>query len=213
MNSILQPLLANNQLMLYFFTEQHSGCDGANHCLACEVDSLVQNIYNQSPVPFNPHTFLHAFWINSPHFACYDQHDAHEFFMAFFDLLHSKCPNDNCCIMHKIFSGKLRSDIICGKCGKLSSKTEQIIDVSLQIADPNGPTITLLTKSKKKVVWASGDILSCLQRYVKPEILAAKEQMFCSQCSANTDCTKQLSFLVLPNVLVIHLKVLLAMYE
>ena len=129
--------------------------------------------------------------------------------MALFDLLHNTCKTEtDCCIMHNNLSGMIRSDLNCNKClNKSSFKLESIIDITLDIVGPNGPTVTYVGKNnKKKVQYHNTDLFSCLQRYTQKELLGNTEQMFCSECNINTDWNKQLSFEKLPNLIVFHLK-------
>ena len=69
-------------------------------------------------------------WTNAHHLAGYEQQDAHEFFIAALDVLHRHCTRQNnnnnngysnrhhhCnCIIDRIFTGGLQSDVVCQHC-------------------------------------------------------------------------------------------------
>ena len=59
----------------------------------------------------------------------------------------SKCQ----CIIHQIFSGSLRSDVTCTKCGTVSVKEDLFMDLSLDIKDSSIKKPTRKRKHKKEV--------------------------------------------------------------
>lgn len=71
-------------------------------------------------------------WKHASDLAGYEQQDAHEFFMALLNELHTAelPPNSGpesavCdCIVHKVFSGMLRSDVVCQACRNVSTCME-----------------------------------------------------------------------------------------
>lgn len=40
------------------------------------------------------------------------------------------------CIIHKIFNGVLKSDVICSHCGSVSTAYDPFFDISLDLQDP-----------------------------------------------------------------------------
>ena len=83
-------------------------------------------------MPFNPHRFLYAMWKHSSDLAGYEQQYAHEFFISLLDGLHlaeagragGVAGTDACaCIVHRVFSGVLRSDVVCQACRNVSTCT------------------------------------------------------------------------------------------
>jgi ubiquitin carboxyl-terminal hydrolase 22/27/51 len=129
-------------------------------CLACEMDLLLTHCFSGDPTPYSPHSFLHAMWCSCDHFAGYEQQDAHEFWIAVFsgicsslgprvptppplavpggggvpDLAAKAASID----LQTIFSGQLRSQVKCARCGHTSTKLEDFHDVSLDIARGGG---------------------------------------------------------------------------
>ena len=85
----------------------------------------------------SPHKLLYAVWQHSKHLAGYSQQDAHEFFIALLDGMHTHLGGKgglSCdCIVHRIFTGALQSDVTCTKCDAVSTTIDQFMDVSLDI--------------------------------------------------------------------------------
>ena len=183
-------------------------------CLACEMDILLTHCFSGDTAPYSPHSFLHAMWCSCDHFAGYEQQDAHEFWIAVFSgicasLVPRVCsppppgaPDANVARillgkaasrdLQTIFSGQLRSQVKCARCGHTSTKLEDFHDVSLDI-DGRGADV------------ATPDSLdACLRSFTREERLG--EQNWCAGCGALQDATKQLSFQRLPHVLCLHLK-------
>ena len=109
-------------------------------CLVCELVLLFQEFYSGKRSIHVPTMLLYQVWTAMKHLAGYEQQDAHEFFIAALNALHKNCiENDqecismnkvqtkftnynNChCIIDKIFTGGLRSDVICSNCNYVSS--------------------------------------------------------------------------------------------
>lgn len=101
-------------------------------CLICEMSNLFQEFYSGKCTPHIPFKLLHLVWTQVKHLAGYEQQDAHEFFIATLNAIHKNfIENDdefsrnnknrlnfnNCnCIIDRIFTGGLQSDIICSNC-------------------------------------------------------------------------------------------------
>lgn len=147
-------------------------------------------------------------------------------FLAALNLLHSHspCPTDNpskrCpCIVHTTFSGQLRSQVRCGRCGHQSETFEPFLDLSLDVRD------RVLGKDHKRIE-------ECLNRYteVSPVISNRKReekltafnlhessfttaeklpaQYDCAACGKPPEqASKRLSIKALPQVLCVQLKV------
>jgi hypothetical protein len=95
-----------------------------------------------------PHTRQH-----SKHLAGYSQQDAHEFLIALLDGLHTYCggvsgllhthlaypkliitDSRTCgCVIHRVFTGMLQSDVTCTKCQFVSTTVDPFWDISLDI--------------------------------------------------------------------------------
>jgi len=66
------------------------------------------------------HGLLHKIWENASHLAGYEQQDAHEFFFAMLEALHSHFAVPDAktckCVVDTIFHGRLQSAVTCTVC-------------------------------------------------------------------------------------------------
>lgn len=142
MNSIIQTMMHIPMLRDYFLSDQHScrhqsDVDENNQCLMCEISHIFQVIlfwlilfvfqefYSGEKQPYIPSKMLHLVWTHAKQLAGYEQKDAHEFFISALNVLHKHSdslsmkvnPNECRCIIDRLFTGQLQSDLTCGKCG------------------------------------------------------------------------------------------------
>jgi len=120
------------------------------------------------------------------------QEDAHEFLLYLLEALEksakqfklmmtnsfvSKDPNneieDN--IIQKIFGGNLNSSVVCTKCGVVSKKLDNFLDISLHIHN-------------------SENIEKCFENFCKSEHLNGNNKYFCENCKCKNDSIKKISF-------------------
>ena len=89
-----------------------------------------------------------------------------------------------------IFTGSLRSILTCNECNQRRTQVESFNNVSLPI-----------TKQE-----ADGQITieSCLENFTKPDLLP--DLVHCPSCDKSTGSSQQHAFVVLPEVLCLHLK-------
>ncbi|GAA5846127.1 hypothetical protein JCM5353_004664 [Sporobolomyces roseus] len=203
MSVILQSFFLNPFLKTYFLSDRHnrSTCSRATQgdpCMSCEVDGLFSEYYTIESPSLAPTKFLHAFWQSSYEALGYAQQDAHEFLISTLNLLHSHspCPTDNpskrCpCIVHTTFSGQLRSQVRCGRCGHQSETFEPFLDLSLDVRD------RVLGKDHRRIE-------ECLNSFTTAEKLPA--QYDCAACGFSEQASKRLSIKALPQVLCVQLK-------
>ncbi|RUS72708.1 hypothetical protein EGW08_019529 [Elysia chlorotica] len=145
MNCILQSLAHTPILRDYFMADQHAcqATDESQQCLVCEMARLYQEFYSGSRTPYIPYRLLHLVWTNARHLAGYEQQDAHEFLIAALDVLHRHCkemngisdsnPHHCNCIIDRIFTGGLQSDVTCKRCNNVSTTIDPIWDISLDL--------------------------------------------------------------------------------
>lgn len=202
MNCILQALIHTPLLRDYFMADLHE-ChyDGDKSiCLVCEMCKLFQEFYSGKSTPHIPLKLLHLVWTHAKHLAGFAEQDAHEFFIATLDILHRHCkgidngtqeaivnnPHNCDCIIDRIFTGGLQSDVICQACNNISTTIDPFWDISLDL----GPK----------------SLLECLERFTRQEHLGSAAKIKCSKCQSYQESTKQLSMKKLPIVASFHLK-------
>lgn len=92
-------------------------------------------------VPYVPHRMLHLVWTHAEHLAGYEQHDAHEFLISALNVLHKHSesasmkvnPHECKCIIDRLFTGQLQSDLTCIRCGRVSTTVDPYWDISLEL--------------------------------------------------------------------------------
>ena len=110
--------------------------------------------------------------------------------------------------MHRAFLGTLRSDVACGACGHVSTKTDPTVGLSLDVP-PDGSNQSGLNQ-KTRVT-----LEECLSRFTRPERLCDADSpdsrvglgFECARCGDRAAAkTKQMSLSRAPPTLVMHLK-------
>lgn len=132
--------------------------------------------------------------------------------------LQAHCSSGDCCIAHKVFSGILRSDVMCTACGFTSTTYDPCVDISLDL-EPNhgGPTKTTSAKSHSSCngesistnasqISGTSTLIGCLKRFTRPERLGPDQKFFCQQCKVRQESLKQMSIRKLPLVYCFHIK-------
>lgn len=89
--------------------------------------------------------------------------------------------------MKEIFGGALQSEVKCLSCGAESRKTDEIMDISLDL-------------------FQSSSLKDALRRFFQPEVLDGSNKYNCEKCKKLSEARKQMSVLRAPNILVIQLK-------
>uniref|UniRef100_A0A914WQN3 ubiquitinyl hydrolase 1 n=1 Tax=Plectus sambesii TaxID=2011161 RepID=A0A914WQN3_9BILA len=215
MSCILQALTHTPLLRDYFMTDQHRCIPkGVDQCLMCEMAHLFQEFYSGKNTPHIPFKMLHLVWTHARHLAGYEQQDAHEFFIAALDVLHrhsrssamARNPQECQCIIDRIFTGKLQSDVTCMSCGGVSTTLDPYWDISLDLGTQTatGFSDALLCPVDQAVAPAS--LADCLERFTRPENLGSSAKIKCGRCDTYEESTKQLTLRMLPIVACFHLK-------
>ncbi|KAF2318118.1 hypothetical protein GH714_041465 [Hevea brasiliensis] len=176
-------------------------------CLACDMDAMFSAVFSGDRKPYSPAKFLYSWWQHASNLASYEQQDAHEFFISMLDGIHENVEKDrhkphsqghgDCCIAHRVFSGILRSDVMCMTCGFTSTTYDPCVDISLDL-EPHqgGSSKSVSTKTHHS---CNGEVdgmnpgqncgistlMGCLDRFTRPERLGADQKFFCQQCQEN----------------------------
>lgn len=219
MNSVLQALLHAPPFRNYFLSGRHDrdSCrktSGDLFCLSCDIDVIFNAVFSGDRAPYSPAQFLYSWWRLSENLACYEQQDAHEFFMSVLDRIHekegktrnTKKDNGDChCVVHRAFSGLLRSDVTCTVCGFTSTTYDPCVDISLDFntnidhSSPNKP-------QKSTETGHISTLTSCLDVFTRPEKLGSDQKLYCQNCKERHESVKQMSIRRLPLVLCLHVK-------
>lgn len=101
-----------------------------------------------------------------------------------------------------MFTGSLRSVLVCKQCGCKRTQTESFSNVSLPLAKELAHANDTEVRGSPRRGKISVDI--CLDHFTRPEALA--DPVYCPSCSAKTKTLKQHTFSQLPDVLCLHLK-------
>jgi ubiquitin carboxyl-terminal hydrolase 22/27/51 len=198
------------------------------------MNNIFHEAYSGQRAQLSPHKLLYAVWQHSKHLAGYAQQDAHEFFIALLDGMHTHLGGKgglSCdCIIHRIFTGALQSDVTCTKCESVSTTIDQFMDVSLDIRSiAHMPTPNKYAAVAPEAATGGGGgaaaggsvsaagglspirvgndattLEDCLLRYTRTERLMS--EIGCSHCGDRQKATKQMSFSKLPAVVCFHLK-------
>lgn len=124
------------------------------------------------------------------------------------------------CIVHRVFSGLLRSDVTCTVCGFTSTTYDPCVDISLDLEPDlatdktftesiiNGEYSTAGGRTSRAASSALGTstLLGCLDRFTRPERLGTNEKFFCQRCQTPQESIKQMSIRKVPLVLCFHIK-------
>ncbi|KAH8100805.1 cysteine proteinase [Cristinia sonorae] len=197
LNVILQSFVANPLLRNYFLSDKHNHrlCSKAKDCACCEMDKLFSEVYSGNEVPFGPISFLSTTWRASSDLSGYAQQDAHECFISTLNQVHAGSRGStklSCiCIVHSTFDGLLQSEVRCERCNNVTTTTDPMLDISLELKGKGGDSSNEFT------------LAQCLRRFTQPEKLGAYH---CVKCSKTTPANKRLSIRKLPPVLSFQFK-------
>ncbi|KAG2057642.1 cysteine proteinase [Suillus hirtellus] len=174
-----------------------------------------------------PASFRKSICTHAPQFSGSDQHDSQEFLTFLLDGLHEdlnrvlhkpsngttpereaelerlpqsiasaqeweiyRMRNDS--LIVDFFQGQFKNRLVCLTCRKTSTTYNSFMYLSLPM-----PSVKGLSKTS---------LQSCLDAFVKEEVLSGTEAWHCPHCKTLRNATKQLSLSRLPPILLIHLK-------
>lgn len=126
--------------------------------------------------------------------------------------------NGDCCIAHRVFSGILRSDVMCMACGFTSTTYDPCVDISLDLEPNQGGSAKIASTKSSHSCNGETDctnsrqncrvstLMGCLDRFTRPERLGSDQKFFCQQCQVRQESLKQMSIRKLPLVSCFHIK-------
>lgn len=125
----------------------------------------------------------------------------------------------DCCIAHRVFSGILRSDVMCMACGFTSTTYDPCVDISLDLEPNQGSSAKIATTASKNSCNGESDCMKanqtsgtstlrgCLEQFTRAEKLGSDQKFFCQQCQVRQESLKQMSIRKLPLVSCFHIKI------
>ncbi|KAL5662499.1 hypothetical protein ACJX0J_029624, partial [Zea mays] len=178
-------------------------------CAFCVLERQIARLLRADAGALDsPAKVIRCMPLFAEHFRWGRQEDAHEFLRYVVDACHTaglrtrklllakgangNCGEDGrgqgaCLVMRETFGGALLSQVKCLVCNRESNKTDEIMDISLDLP-------------------GSSSVADALARFFKPEILEGANKYSCERCKTLTSAQKQMFMLRAPKVLVIQLK-------
>ncbi|WVZ99191.1 hypothetical protein U9M48_044524 [Paspalum notatum var. saurae] len=216
LNSVLQCLASTPPLATFCLASRHSNLckkvfpNRDKECAFCLLERQIARLLRaDAGMLDSPGKIIRCMPLFAEHFRWGRQEDAHEFLRYVVDACHTaglrmrKQPpaasaNGNrgeeegrgpgsCMVMRETFGGALLSQVKCLVCKGESNKTDEIMDLSLDLP-------------------GSSSVADALARFFQPEILEGANKYSCERCKKLTSARKQMFILRAPKVLVIQLK-------
>ncbi|XP_024318308.1 ubiquitin carboxyl-terminal hydrolase 23 isoform X2 [Brachypodium distachyon] len=199
LNSVLQCLTYTEPFVAYLQSGKHkSSCRTAGFCALCALQNHVRCALQSTGKILTPMQFVKNLRCISRSFRNYRQEDAHELMVNLLESMHKCClpsgmPSQSPSayeksLVHRIFGGRLRSQVKCVSCSHCSSKFDPFLDLSLEIAN-------------------AATLVKALQNFTEEELLDDGEKQYnCQHCRQKVAAKKRFTIDKAPDVLTIHLK-------
>lgn len=199
LNSVLQCLTYTEPLAAYLQSGKHQvTCRKAGFCALCAIQKHVSCALQSSGRSLAPKDLVSNLRCISRTFRNSRQEDAHEYMVNLLESMHKCClptgvPSESQSaydrsLVHKIFGGRLRSQVKCMQCNYCSNKFDPFLDLSLEILKAD-----TLYKAFANFT-------------TKEQLDGGAKQYQCQQCKQKVKALKQLTIHKAPNVLTVHLK-------
>ncbi|GJD09353.1 Ubiquitin carboxyl-terminal hydrolase 22 [Galdieria sulphuraria] len=226
MNAILQVMLHTLPLKRYFLSDSHrSTCSFSRNiqeCAACALDDLFMKGFHESfekdlseREALSPQFILEIIWRHCDSLASYAQHDAHEFFITFVNVLRQHIICEDACpkkerngmkvngreVIDHLFSGVIESHVYCGGCKRYSATLEDYFDISLDLNHSSQ-----MEKEEMECNESVRTLQECLTYFTSPEELDNGTTRYCDYCQQHTSFYKRVAIQRLPQILCFHLK-------
>lgn len=199
LNSVLQCLTYTEPLAAYLQSGRHKiSCRTAGFCALCAIQNHVSRALESTGRILAPKDLVSNLRCISRKFRIARQEDAHEYMVNLLESMHKCClpsgvPSESPSayeksLVHKIFGGRLRSQVKCLQCSFCSNKFDPFLDLSLEIVKADS-------------------LFKALAHFTAKEQLDGGEKLYqCQQCKEKVKALKQLTVYKAPQVLTIHLK-------
>ncbi|KAK8351787.1 hypothetical protein V6Z12_A05G056100 [Gossypium hirsutum] len=199
LNSVLQCLTYTEPLVAYLQSGKHqNSCHIAGFCALCAIQKHVSRALKSTGRILAPNDLVSNLRCISRNFRNSRQEDAHEYMVNLLESMHKCClpsgvPSESPrayekSLVHKIFGGRLRSQVKCLQCSYCSNTFDPFLDLSLEIVKADS-------------------LLKALKNFTTAELLDGGERQYqCQRCKQKVRAIKQLTVYNAPHVLTIHLK-------
>ncbi|XP_062221710.1 ubiquitin carboxyl-terminal hydrolase 23-like isoform X3 [Phragmites australis] len=199
LNSVLQCLTYTEPFVAYLQSGKHkSSCRTAGFCALCALQNHVKCALQSTGKILTPMQFIKNLRCISHSFHNYRQEDAHELMVNLLELMHKCClpsgiPSESPSayeksLVHRIFGGRLRSQVRCTRCSHCSNKFDPFLDLSLEIGN-------------------AATLMKALENFTEEELLDGGEKHYnCQHCKQKVVAKKRFTIDKAPSVLTIHLK-------
>ncbi|PAA56227.1 hypothetical protein BOX15_Mlig028393g1, partial [Macrostomum lignano] len=175
---------------------QHPGHQQRQHqparwCAVCELAAYAQRPSGSGAV--YPRAFMARVTTVSPTLRPNRQEDAHEFMRCLLDYMERNCGGDKrrsagspAGPIRVLFGGRLKSSVLCTRCGTESRTFEDFMDLSLCIQ-------------------YSSSLADCLRKFVSPDLLKDSNAYKCEKCRTKVTAKKSFSIASGPPILTVQL--------
>ncbi|CAL5046447.1 unnamed protein product [Urochloa decumbens] len=199
LNSVLQCLTYTEPFAAYLQSGKHkSSCRTSGFCALCALQNHVRAALQSTGKIVTPSNIVKNLRCISRRFRNSRQEDAHELMVNLLESMHKCClpsgvPSESQSayeksLVHKIFGGRLRSQVKCTRCSHCSNKFDPFLDLSLDIAKAT-------------------TLVRALQNFTEEELLDGGEKEYqCERCRQKVVAKKRFTIDKAPNVLTVHLK-------
>ncbi|KAG6623998.1 Ubiquitin-specific protease [Phytophthora cinnamomi] len=184
-----------------FSTKNGFNTPGGNgFCSVRAMSRLLQSVHgNNAAKVLQPKELVMNVRHISKSFRIGRQEDSHEFFRLLLDSMQRSCLRKaniksethsaaSTTFVHRIFGGKLKNYLKCAKCGYVSERFDDFLDLSLEIAH------------------GVNTVKGALKHFTAIETLDDRNAWKCSSCGKPSRAEKGLTIAECPNVLMIQLK-------
>ncbi|KAF1887570.1 hypothetical protein Lal_00040624 [Lupinus albus] len=199
LNSVIQCLTYTEPLAAYLQSGKHkNSCRIAGFCALCAIQNHVSRALQSTGRILSPQHLVGNLRRISRNFRNARQEDAHEYMVNLLESMHKCClpsgvPSESSgayekSLVHKIFGGRLCSQVKCQQCNYSSNKFDPFLDLSLEI-------------------FKADSLQKALANFTAAELLDGGERQYqCTKCKQKVRALKQLAIHKAPYVLMIHLK-------
>ncbi|KAK9274888.1 hypothetical protein L1049_022142 [Liquidambar formosana] len=199
LNSVLQCLTYTEPLAAYLQSGKHqTSCHIAGFCALCAIQKHVSRALQSTGRILAPKDLVSNLRCISRNFRNARQEDAHEYMVNLLESMHKCClpsgvPSESPSayeksLVHKIFGGRLRSQVKCMQCSYCSNTFDPFLDLSLEIGKAES-------------------LQKALTHFTATEQLDGGERQYqCQRCKQKVKALKQLTVYKAPYVLTVHLK-------